>query len=330
MMKQRCSFRDAEGKEKDKKSRHHRHENTFNVFDDIMTDIAKNISTHCSTQASNETKNAEPNAENKPNGNDAKQFALNADTFSKAGVVLSNLAQHFASVMDPFAVHEFIPIVPTTQTNSNDPKPNSAQPEVNKANEQQTPMGEAVNLPTNSIPSTESMSSATPMAPATSATADSNKEQVTIEDLIELPAAPRDSSPIPDWALVDANGQVEGDQPRHTGAIPKTTPIPTPIPTPVSVESVDSAQALPNYAVLARDLENHLHHTLKSQASQTPPQMPIVHHPSESHTLHVFFIEYLITLCYPFRPKNQRSYIYHDFDGLQQWRWVVDSFVGKR
>jgi len=275
MMKQRCLFRDAEGKEK--KSRH-RQDHAFIGFDDIMTDIAKNFSAQCTTQPSNETKNSEKNGENKSHENDAKQFALNTDTFAKAGVVLSNLAQHFVSVMDPFAVHEFIPTVPTTQTNSTEPKPNSAQPAEKKDDNQQKVSVEASNLPTNSMPSTESISSTgssvsstTPIIPIV----DSPKEQVTIEDLIELPSAPRDSSPIPDWALVDSNGHVEGDQPKHTGAIPKTSPIATP-----SVESTDSAQALPNYAVLARDLENHLHHTLKSQASQTPPQMPIVHHPN--------------------------------------------------
>jgi len=271
MMKQRCLFREAyEAKEKDKKPRH-RHDNPIHVFDDIMTDIAKNISTHCTTQTSNETKSAEQSKEHKSNENDPQQFALNSETFAKAGVVLSNIAQHFASVMDPFAVHEFIP---TTQMTSNEPTPNSAQSPEKKAAEAQKvadeKQAEATNIQTNPMPWNEA---ATPMA------VDSPKELVTIEDLPDQPSAhvtePRDSSPIPDWALVDVNGQVEGDQPKNTGAIPKTVSPPAETP-----NSIGSAQALPNYAVLARDLENHLQYTLKSQASQTPPQMPILHHPN--------------------------------------------------
>lgn len=277
MMKQRCAFREScEGKDKDKKARHHRNENAFVAFDDIMTDIAKNISTHCTTQPSNEAaQNAEQNG-NKPNPIDPKQFALNSETFAKAGEVLSNLAQHFVSVMDPFAVHEFIP---TTQTNAN-----GAQNEASKAGEPQKANDDNQNTGSDAQPDTVPLvASVTPTESATSIPA---KEQVvTIEDLEEMPSAPpRQSSPIPDWAVVDAFGHVEGDQPKNTGAIPKTSSVHT----PTSVGSVDAAQALPNYAILARDLEDHLHHTLKSQASQTPPQMPIlqmpmpiIHHPSE-------------------------------------------------
>lgn len=273
MMKQRCSMREAcEGKEKDKKARH-RNDNAFVAFDDIMTDIAKNISTHCSTQPSTEKHNAEQNND-KSSPIDPKQFVLNSETFAKAGEVLSNLAQHFVSVMDPFAVHEFIP---NTQTNVN-----GTQNETKKADEPQTVTDEnqdkGSNAQPTSVPSTSSESTPllTPTVSATpSVTENSPKELVTIEDVIEPTSAPRDSSPIPDWAMVDALGHIEGDQPKNTGAIPKASAIQT----PTSVSSVDAAQALPNYAILARDLEDHLHHTLKSQASQTP-QMPIIHHPN--------------------------------------------------
>lgn len=285
MMKQRCLFREnCEGKDKDKKPRHRHHDTAYNVFDDLVTNFAKNMSANCTNAPSNEANNSEQNKENSANVGDAQQFVLNADTFAKAGSVLSNLAQHFASVMDPFAVHEFIP---TTQTNSNEPKANDCQPEEKKADDQQNVTDEkqndASNLPSNSM--TPIATTPTPVA------VPSPENQVTVEDLIELPSAPRDPSPVQDWALVDANGQVEGDQPKHTGAIPKSSAVQT----PSSVGSVDAAQALPNYAILARDLENHLHHTLKSQASQTPPQMPIatpvmqmpiVHHPSKLHFSH--------------------------------------------
>lgn len=276
MMKQRCSFREScEGKEKDKKARH-RNDNAFVSFDDIMTDIAKNISTHCTTQPSTEPKNAEQNRD-KSNPIDPKQFALNSETFAKAGEVLSNLAQHFVSVMDPFAVHEFIP---PTQTNGN-----GTQSETKKADEPQKVADENQDKGLNVQPNVVPLATSTPPTilsftpPATPVTANSPKELVTIEDVTELPSAPRDSSPIPDWAVVDAFGQIEGhiEPPQNTGAIPKTSAIQT----PSSVGSVDAAQALPNYAILARDLEDHLHLTLKSQASQTPPpQMPIIHHPN--------------------------------------------------
>lgn len=304
MLKQRCSLREAcEGKEKDKKSRH-RQDNPLNVFDDIMTDITKNISTHCAAQAANVINNAKETVEDKSNESNAKQFALNTETFAKAGEVLSNLAQHFASVMDPFAVHEFIA---TTQENSKEAKPNTAQPEEKKADEsrkvteqkqQKTSDLQTKTMPSAAfIPPTSSIP-ITPIVPATlsaSAAVDSSNQQVTIEDLIEEPSAniaeARDSSPIPDWALVDANGHVEGDQPKDTGSIPKTVSP--------QVQTPSNVPPLPNYAVLARDLEEHLHHTLESQAPQAAPPMqwqgappmasapwqgmeiPIYHHPSK-------------------------------------------------
>lgn len=274
MMKQRCSFRDT--CEKDKRSRH-RNDHAFVAFDDIMTDIAKNISTHCTTQPSNDANNAEQNKE-KSNPMDPKQFALNSETFAKAGEVLSNLAQHFVNVMDPFAVHEFIP---TTQTNGN----GSQQMETNTADQPQKATDEnqnGSNVQPTAVPFAAS-TLATPIVP-TPVPIHSVNEQVTIEDVDDIASAPRDSSPIPDWAVVDAFGHIEGDQVKRTGAIPKT-PV---VQSPSSVGSVDAAQALPNYAILARDLDDHLHHTLISQASQTPPQMPIVsmptpiiHHPSK-------------------------------------------------
>lgn len=273
MMKQRCAFREAyEGKDKDKRARH-RNDNAFVAFDDIMTDIAKNISTQCTTQTSNDAPSAE---QNKDKSNPIEQFTLNSETFAKAGEVLSNLAQHFVSVMDPFAVHEFIP---TTQTNGN-----GTQNEVNKP-EESTGDNRNKNAQPTAVPL------ATPIVPTPAVptpTVHSLNEQVTIEDVEEMPSAPtapsaRDSSPT-DWAVVDAFGHIEGDQAKNTGVIPKTPAVQT----PGSVGSVDAAQALPNYAILARDLEDHLHHTLKSQASQTPPQMPIpsmpmpiIHHPSK-------------------------------------------------
>lgn len=277
LLKQRCSsFRDAsEGKDKDRKSRH-RNESAFVAFDDIMADIAKNISTHCIVQPStNDANNSEQNQEKSiPTQStpiDPKQFALNSETFAKAGEVLSNLAQHFVSVMDPFAVHEFIP---NTQTNANGPKN-----ETKKADEPQTVVQENEDKGLNAVPvaeSTKPKETSPIVAAAASIPVNSPKEQVTIEDVIDQPSAPRDSSPTADWFVVDANGHIE-DQPKTTGAIPKTSAVETPI----SVGSVDAAQALPNYAILARDLEDHLHLTLKSQASQTPPQMPIIHHPSK-------------------------------------------------
>lgn len=283
-MKQRCSFRDGcEGKDKEKRARH-RNENhsAFVAFDDIMTDIVKNISTQCTTQPQ-PTNEAATNATNQNRANPidpTKQFALNSETFSKAGEVLSNLAQHFVSVMDPFAVHEFIPTTTTTsdyrtqsETNNRpDEQPKVAEENVDKNSNDQP--SAAVSIPPSN----------TPIVPATPVPVETPKERVTIEDVIEAPTStPRDSSPATDWAVVDSFGHIEegGDQqPKHTGAIPKT---PTAVHTPSSVGSVDAAaaQALPNYAILARDLEDHLHHTLKSQASQTPPQMPIVHHPSK-------------------------------------------------
>lgn len=274
MMKQRCSYRDSfEGKEKDKRARH-RHDTGFVAFDDIMTDIAKNLSTHCT---SNDANNAEQNKE-KASPIDPKQFALNSETFAKAGEVLSNLAQHFVSVMDPFAAHEFIP---TNQTSGNaDQKGTSKTDEPEKVDKSQENdfTGQFNAAPFNvAPPNTVQFAASTLSSPTTTPiSVNSQQDQVTIEDVVEVPSAPRDSSPIPDWAVVDAFGHIdEGDQTKHTGTIPKTTASKTP-------SSVGSADVqLPNYAILARDLEDHLHHTLKSQASQTPPQVPIVHHPSK-------------------------------------------------
>jgi len=266
MMKQRCSFRDnGEGKEKDKRARHHRNDSAYVVFDDIMTDIAKNISTHCNVQAPTDANNAEQSRDKSSPTIDPKQFALNSETFAKAGEVLSNLAQHFVNVMDPFAVHEFIP---TTQANGN-----GTQNETNKpAEPQKVADNNAVPLAASTPPQP-----IIPIVPSTPIPVNAVNEQlVTIEDVADVPSAPRDSSPTPDWVEVDAFGRIEGEQPKHTGAIPKTSTAQT----PTSVGSVDAAQPLPNYAILARDLEDHLHHTLKSQASQTPPQMPIIHHPN--------------------------------------------------
>lgn len=325
MMKQRCLFRESfDGKEKEKECRRrHSHHNKYSVnFDDIMADIAKNISSQCvpesPTQYANmsgqsEKKNGEKDPKqcdqnteslakagcvlsniaqhfasvidattpanngktNESNGaksNEEKQnqFALNTETFTKAGVVLSNLAQHFASVMDPFAIHEF---TSTTPVNSNEAKTNETQSENAKSDEPKKSDAEdkeTAELLTQPITPTASTLSISPPI--------STNDLVTIEDLVESPVVDvierRESSPIPDWALVDANGQVEENQPKHTGAIPKN------VATPIAV-----AQPLPNYAVLARDLQDHLQNPLKSQASQTPPlvQIPenVVHHPSE-------------------------------------------------
>lgn len=283
MMKQRCSFREGcEGKDKEKRARHRNENSAFVTFDDIMSDIVKNISTQCTTQSPTSSDATNAN-QNKANPIDPKQFALNSETFSKAGEVLSNLAQHFVSVMDPFAVHEFIPATPPMNGNDNQNKTNINKPDepqnvaeenvVNNFNEQSSPMAPSA---------ASSMSpSNTPITPVP---ADMPKERVTIEDVIEPTPAPRDSSPAADWAVVDSFGHIEeaGDQPKHTGAIPKTqSTVHTPTSSVGSVDASATAQALPNYAVLARDLEDHLHHTLKShQASQTPPQMPIVHHPN--------------------------------------------------
>lgn len=279
MMKQRCSFRDNfEGKDKDKRARH-RHSTGY-TFDDIMTDIAKNISTQCTTQPSNEANNADQNPPKSNPIDPTAQFALNSETFAKAGEVLSNLAQHFVSAMDPFAVHEFAATGQTpTPTNVS-----GTQNETNKAAEAQKVAAENQDIDLNAVRQAVPLipTTTTPIEPATSIPSNSSNEIVTIEDVIEQPSAPRDSSPTPDWAVVDAFGHIE-DQPKNYGAIPKTSSA---IPTPNSVGSVDAAQAqaLPNYAVLARDLEDHLHHTLKSQASQTP-QMPVHHHPSKWNKL---------------------------------------------
>lgn len=282
MMKQRCSFRDNfEGKDKDKRARH-RHSTGY-TFDDIMTDIAKNISTQCTTQSSNEANNAEPNPP-KSQPIDPMQFALNSETFAKAGEVLSNLAQHFVSAMDPFAVHEFSATSQTpTATNVN-----GTENETSKADEAKKVAAENQDIDMNAVRQAVPLIP-TPMEPATSTPSNSPNEIVTIEDVIEQPSAPRDSSPTPDWAVVDAFGHIE-EQPKNYGAIPKTSSA---IPTPNSVGSVDAAQAqaLPNYAVLARDLEDHLHHTLKSQASQTP-QMPVIHHPSKLNKLRSVLLHY--------------------------------------
>lgn len=279
MLKQRC--RDScDDKDKDKRARG-RHSSAFVNFDDIMTDIAKNISVNCTTQPSNDPKNAEQNATGPI---DPKQFVLNSETFAKAGEVLSNLAQHFVSVMDPFAVHEF---VPTTEPNGNSDSTNTAastsnatQNEPKKTNDSQTAVVDENQDKSVHEPQSDAAQAAVPTPPQSHTPvvpAETNANLVTIEDDVEIPLAPRDSSPTPDWAMVDAFGYVEeAGQPRNTGAIPKTSAIPT----PASIGSVDAAQALPNYAILARDLEDHLHTTLKSQSSQTPPQVPIVHHPN--------------------------------------------------
>lgn len=282
MMKQRCSFRDNfEGKDKDKRARH-RHDTGFVAFDDIMTDIAKNLSTQCT---SNDANTADQNKE-KASPIDPKQFVLNSETFAKAGEVLSNLAQHFVSVMDPFAVHDqFIPTNQTSGASAQATNQNVATKtdESEKAADKSQENGFTVQSnagPFNVAPLMATQFAAptlpTPILPVAPVSVNPVNSQVTIEDVVDVPSAPRDSSPTPDWAVVDAFGHIdEGEQTKHTGTIPKT-------PTAKTPSSVGSAEALPNYAILARDLEDHLHHTLKSQASQTPPQqVPIVHHPSK-------------------------------------------------
>lgn len=280
MLKQRCR-ESGEEKEKDKRARG-RHSTAFANFDDIMTDIAKNYSVNCTTQATNETKNVEQNVNAQI---DPKQFVLNSETFAKAGEVLSNLAQHFVSVMDPFAVHEFIP---TTEPNGNATGAPASTSNATQSEPKNTNCCEAVPVEENQDKNANAAApSAVPTPPQSNTPAvpverDTNN-LVTIEDDVEIPSAPREASPTQDWAMVDAFGTVEEapGQSNHTGAIPKTPAIPT----PASVGSVDAAQAMPNYAVLARDLEDHLRTTLKSQSSQTPtqtpPQMPIVHHHSK-------------------------------------------------
>ncbi|KAG4074497.1 hypothetical protein HA402_015786 [Bradysia odoriphaga] len=273
MLKQRC--RDfGEDKDKERRARG-RHSTAFVNFDDIMTDIAKNISVNCTAQPANETnKNAE---QNKTSPIDPKQFALSSETFAKAGEVLSNLAQHFVSVMDPFAVHEFIPTTEPTGANTPAPTGSGTQNVPNKMNDSQTVVIDENQENNAKEAQMDASPAVVPTPPQSNTPTESAKDLVTIEDDVEIPSAPRESSPTPDWAMVDAFGIVEeARQPKNTGAIPKTPAIPTPT---ASIGSAD-AVPLPNYAVLARDLEDHLHHTLKSQASQTPPQMPIVHHPN--------------------------------------------------
>lgn len=279
MLKQRC--RDS-GEEKEKRARG-RHGTAFVNFDDIMTDIAKNISVNCSTQPSNETKTAEPN---KAGSIDPKQFALNSETFAlnsetfaKAGEVLSNLAQHFVSVMDPFAAHEFIPPTQPNGNSSNTPTGSGSQNEPNQTKDSQVVIDDnQTNVPRTDAAPTPPQSN-TPIVPVETVPVNSPIDLVTIEDDVEIPTAPRQSSPTPDWAMVDEFGYVDdASQSKNTGAIPKTSTTSN----PSSVASIDTgAHALPNYAVLARDLEDHLHHTLISQSSQTPPQMPIAYHTSK-------------------------------------------------
>lgn len=283
-MKQRCGFRGEgwEGKDKDKRARHRNENPAFVAFDDIMTDIAKNISAHCTTQPSNEPSNAEPSRE-KATPIDPIQYALSSETFAKAGEVLSNLAHHFVNVMDPFAMHANQTSGNSSQASgsANQMNGNSNPNEATKTNEEQNVADENQNGGSNvqSEASVSNSASNEPIVPTT----DSAKEQVvTIEDVMdcEPSSPPRETTPTHDWAVVDSFGRVEEtDQTKQTGAIPKVPVVQSPASSVGSV--VDGAAALPNYAVLARDLENHLHHTLKSQASQTPPQMPIIHHPSK-------------------------------------------------
>jgi len=277
MMKHRGSCREAsEGKEKDKKFRH-REDVPSKAFDNLMNGIARSF--NVVIEPSNEPKNAEKSNTNESNENkstesnanefatNSEAFAVTSETFAKAGLVLANLVQNFTNIMDPFTT------------------PESDSPRRVVAQEKATETSDSQNNPKPSAERT------LPIQP-TAATVPT--EKVTIEDIDDVPellsgpfSGPfpepqlrnqiesRDSPP-PGWDVIEVvDDIVDIADPKYTGAIPKTTPSTT--PSAPKVES--STLALPNYAVLARDLENHLQYTLKSPALQTPP-MPIVHHPN--------------------------------------------------
>lgn len=228
----------------------------FVAFEDIMADIRPQSAIQPSN---NDANNSKQNREkSNPIWPDPKQFALNSNSFAKAGEVLSNLAQP----MDPIAVSE--PITNSqNHTNENENTKKEDEPQ-SVAQEYQKRLWYI-------LPEAESTTptETTPLVTAASMPVNSPEEQVTIKYAIDFPA-PRESSPSADWFVVDANDHID-DQRKNTGAIPKTPAVRTP--------GVGSAPALPNYSTLAKDLEDNL--TLKSQASQTPPRMPIIHHPSK-------------------------------------------------